>query len=161
MKLARIENNIVVEIAEQPDTFDGRASNPGDFYHPDAGFEIVDSDVEVRMVKDGDSFVAAPPPATPVVPVPASISDRQFFQQLAVAGIITQDQALASNAAVIPAPLLTIIDAMPANQQFATKMLVSGATLFERQNPVTIAIGSAYGMTSDQVDDFFRAAASL
>lgn len=67
-----------------------------------------------------------PPERPPIVsaPIPASISDRQFFQQLAIVGIITQDQALASNAAVIPAPLLTIIDAMPEDQQFAAKMLI-------------------------------------
>lgn len=93
--------------------------------------------------------------------VPQSISDRQFFQQLAVDGIITQDQALASNAAVIPPPLLTIIEAMPAEQQFAAKMLVSGATVFERNHPMTLAIAAARAMTSEQVDDFFRAAAAL
>jgi hypothetical protein len=111
-----------------------------------------------KWVADGgvpDPYVA--PPA----PVPASISDRQFFQQLAVLGIITQDDALASNAAVIPPPLLTIIDGMPAEQQFAAKMLVGGATVFERNHPMTIAIGTAYGWTSSQVDDFFRAASLL
>src|SRR5437899_12475242 len=46
-------------------------------------------------------------------PVPEVISDRQFFQQLAVLGIISQDEALASNAAVIPPPLLNIINGMP------------------------------------------------
>jgi len=93
--------------------------------------------------------------------VPPSISDRQFFQQLAVAGIITEEQALASNAAVIPAPLLAIINAMPAEQQFGAKMLVSGATIFERDNPMTIAIGTAYGWNAEQIDSFFRAAAAL
>jgi hypothetical protein len=44
--------------------------------------------------------------------------DRQFYQQLAVMHVITEDEALASNAAVIPAPLLAIIDQMPAEQQF-------------------------------------------
>jgi hypothetical protein len=90
-----------------------------------------------------------------------SISDRQFFQQLAVLGVITQDEALASNAAVIPQPLLDIIDAMPADQQFNAKMIVSGATVFERNNPLTIAIGTAYGWSSAQIDAFFVAAAKL
>ena len=94
-------------------------------------------------------------------PVPASISDRQFFQQLATDGIITEDQALASNAAIIPAPLLAIIDQMPAEQRFSVKMLVSGATTFERDNDVTIAIGEAYGMSPDDIDAFFIAAAAL
>jgi hypothetical protein len=94
-------------------------------------------------------------------PVPQSISDRQFFQQLAIGGIVTEDQALASNAAVIPAPLLAIIEQMPSDQQFAAKMIVSSATTFYRTNPMTIAIGTAYGMTSDHIDAFFTAAAAI
>jgi hypothetical protein len=78
-----------------------------------------------------------------------------------IAGIVTQDEALAANAAVIPPPLLDIIDEMPADQQFSIKMVVSGATMFERQNPLTISIGTAYGMTSDQIDAFFLAASLL
>lgn len=98
-----------------------------------------------------------PPPA----PVPQSISDRQFFQQLAAQGVISEDEALASCAAVIPAPLLALIEQLPSDQQFAAKMLVSGATVFERNHPMTIAIASAYGWTSDQLDAFFIAAATL
>lgn len=93
--------------------------------------------------------------------VPSSISDRQFFQQLAVAGVITEQEALASNAAVIPPPLLAIIDAMPAEDRFGAKMLVSGATVFERRHPMTEAIGSAYGWSAEQIDAFFIAAAEL
>jgi hypothetical protein len=54
--------------------------------------------------------------ADPPVSVPQSISDRQFFQQLAVQGIISQADALAANAAVIPPALLTLINAMPSAQ---------------------------------------------
>lgn len=103
----------------------------------------------------------ADPYVAPPAPVPQTISDRQFFQQLAVDGIITQAQALASNAAVIPEPLMTIINALPADQQFAAQMIVSGATVFERTNPLTIQIGAAYGWTSAQIDAFFTAAALL
>lgn len=102
-----------------------------------------------------DPYVAPPDP------VPQSISDRQFFQQLSIVGIITEDQALASNAAVIPPPLLALIEALPADQQFAAKMLVSGATIFERHHPITEAIGQAYGWTVEQIDGFFTAASLL
>lgn len=101
------------------------------------------------------------PYVPPPEPVPAEISDRQFFQQLAVAGIITEEQALAANAAVIPPPLLAIIGQMPSGDQFAAKMLVSGATVFQHNHPMTEAIGAAYGWTAAQIDDFFRAAALL
>ena len=101
------------------------------------------------------------PYVPPPEPVPAEISDRQFFQQLAVAGLITEEQALAANAAVIPSPLLAIIGQMPSGDQFAAKMLVSGATVFQRNHPMTEAIGAAQGWTAAQIDDFFRAAALL
>lgn len=94
-------------------------------------------------------------------PVPQSISDRQFFQQLAISGIITKDDALASNAAVIPLPLLAIISQMPEEQQFNAKMIISGATIYNRMDPLTLSIGAAYGWTSEQIDDFFRAASLL
>jgi hypothetical protein len=96
----------------------------------------------------------------PVVVIPP-ISDRQFFQQLAVQGIITQAEALASNAAVIPPELLALVNNMPVDQQFNAKMIISGAVVFYRNNPLTIAIGQAYGMTSTQMDQFFLAAALL
>lgn len=96
------------------------------------------------------------------VNIPA-ISDRQFFQQAAVAGMISQDEALAAVATgTIPPSLAVIVDAMtdPA-AQFAAKMLLSGATVFERQHPLTDAIGVALNMTSEQIDAFFVAAALL
>jgi hypothetical protein len=40
-------------------------------------------------------------------------------------------------------------------------MIVSGATTFERSHPLTVAIGAAYGWTSDQIDAFFRMASAL
>lgn len=90
-----------------------------------------------------------------------SISDRQFFQQLSVLGIITEEQALASNAAVIPPPLMSIIETLPQDQQFSAKMIVSGATVYERNHPLVEAIGAAYGWTSQQIDNFFSEASKL
>ncbi len=101
------------------------------------------------------------PVLVPPTPVPQSISDRQFFQQLSIFGIISEDEALASNRGIIPAPMLAIIDQMPADQQFSAKMIISGATVYNRNDPLTIGIGTAYGWTSEQIDDFFRAASAL
>lgn len=97
----------------------------------------------------------------PPVPVPAVISDRQFFQKLALMGIIPEADALASNAAVIPGALMTLINQLPAEDQFAAKMLVSGATEFRRDHPLTATIGAAFGWTSEQIDNFFREAVTL
>lgn len=105
-----------------------------------------------------------PDPADPdPVYVPLIISDRQFFQQAAVAGIITQAEALAAvQTGTIPAMLQMIIDELPdANQRFAATMLLAGATQFERNHPLTVEVGTHLGLTTAQVDDFFIAAAQL
>lgn len=97
----------------------------------------------------------------PIV-VPQVISDRQFFQQLATTGICTQQEALdAVKTGAIPAALAAIVNQMPAQQQFAANMIISGATSFERMHPMTVAIGTAYGWSSEQVDQFFIAAYQL
>lgn len=122
--------------------------------------ECDDSVTEQHSYADGNFIAPTPPVIT--APVPATISDRQFFQQLAVDGIITRAEALAAvKTGEIPAALAGIIDALPDDQKFAAEMLLSGATTFERAHPLSVAIGEARGMTAEEVDDFFRAAAAL
>lgn len=103
------------------------------------------------------------PYVIPSAPVPQIISDRQFFQQAAVAGIITQVEAVAAVATgTIPSMLQMIVDGLPdADQKFAATMLLAGATQFERSHPLTIAVGAHLGLSAAQVDDFFIAAAQL
>lgn len=99
----------------------------------------------------------APPPA-----VPQEISDRQFFQQLAVMGLITEDEAIAAVATgTLPAAMAAFIDQLPAKQQFAARMALQGATTFLRSNPLVKTFGAMQGMTSAEIDDLWRAAAVL
>lgn len=95
--------------------------------------------------------------------VPAEISKRQFFQQLAVTGIITTEDALAAvKVGTIPAPLQAFIDGIGDDDaEFAAEMVISGGVTFLRDHPLTIAIGTSQGMSSEQIDDFFRAASAL
>src|SRR4051812_23428952 len=59
--------------------------------------------------------------------IPETISDRQFYQQLAVQGIISQDDALAAVCVgTIPAAIQNFITSLPdAAQQFNAKMLLA------------------------------------
>ena len=99
----------------------------------------------------------APPP-----PVPPIISDRQFAQVLAVQGVITEDEALAWAArGDLPATLETAVMSLPEDQRFGARMLLSSATTYERNHPLVGALGSMLGYDSDQMDDFWRAAAAL
>lgn len=114
--------------------------------------------VDMTPEEIADYLASAPPTYVPPI-----ISDRQFFQQAAVAGIITQAEALdAVKIGAIPAVLQSIVDGIPdADQRFAATMLLAGATTFERSHPFTDAVGAALGWTSQQVDGFFIAAAQL
>jgi hypothetical protein len=90
-----------------------------------------------------------------------SLSRAQFFQQLAIAGIITQAESLAVYGGVIPNALLTLINGLPTDQQFKAKSLILGASEIQRAHPLTNAIGVAYGMSEDQIDAFFATASGL
>lgn len=99
-----------------------------------------------------------PPPE----PVPSAISDRQFFHILATDGLITEAEALtAVKTGDPPAAFETFIASLPVGDQFTARMLLEGATTFERNHPLTEAFGAMYGMTPEQVDDLWRRASAL
>lgn len=113
-----------------------------------------------QMVAEWESAggVIAPYQAPPAPP-PASISRRQFFQQAALGGFITQAEALdAVRSGTIPAPLQAAVNLLPAGERFAAEMLISGAQTFELAHPLTTAIGAQLGV---DVAAFFVAAAEL
>lgn len=100
----------------------------------------------------------APPP-----PVPESISDRQFAEQLAIDGLISIQEGLDwVSAGIVPTQLQTIVDAIedPAMNRSAN-FLLRGATVFERRHPMTEFLGAALGKTSDDLDAIWRNGALL
>lgn len=115
----------------------------------------------VPLTPEEIAEIESRPPPPPVVP--QEISDRQFFQQAAILNLITQQEALAAvKTGDVPALLQNIVDTIPdANQKFAAQMLLSGATVFQRNHPLVDNIGIALSWTSEQIDQFFIAAAQL
>jgi len=100
----------------------------------------------------------APPP-----PVPQSISDRQFAEQLAIDGLITIQEGLDwVSAGIVPTQLQSIVDAIedPAMNRSAN-FLLRGATIFERNHPMTEFLGAALGKTGDDLDAIWRSGALL
>lgn len=101
----------------------------------------------------------------PVEPQPnsvADISDSQFFQALALREEITEAEALeAVGPGVIPPAMDALIDQLPQDQRFAARMLIRGATTYERQHPIADLIRSLYGWSIEDTDDFWRFAATL
>lgn len=99
-------------------------------------------------------------PYVEATPIPG-ISRRQFFQQAAIAGIITENEALAAvTTGALPASVIAFIGSLPADQQFGAKMLFS-VNEFQRSTPLANAFGQAIGMTPEQIDAFFMAASQL
>lgn len=115
----------------------------------------------VELTPEEIAEIESRPPPAPVVP--QLISDRQFFQQAAVVGLITQAEALAAvQTGTVPAILMSVINGMSDEmQKFAAEMMLAGATVFDRNHPLTEGVGAALGWTSEQIDQFFMAASQL
>ena len=95
-------------------------------------------------------------------PVLPEISDRQFFQALAIVGIISEADALAAvMTGDLPAAFEAFVAALPSGEQFGARMALSGATIFRRDHPLTAAFGAASGKSPAEIDELFRLAASL
>lgn len=95
-----------------------------------------------------------------LTPVPTSVSRRQLLLALAQMGLITGEEAVASNVAV-PAGVQAVLDNMePAEKQVA-EITWLNFTEALRNDPLVAALAAANDMSSGDVDDFFRLAASL
>jgi hypothetical protein len=148
-----------------PLTIDGEP-NPA---YPAGGTEISDDQwmlflekqPNIKWDEPSKSFVAYSPPPPPAA-VPETISDRQFFQQLAIEGKITQDEALAAvQTGVLPAAIATLVAKLPTDQQFAARMLLCGATSFQRSSAIVPVLAQLYGMSAAALDALWTAAAAL
>lgn len=120
-------------------------------YEPHEINALIMDDAEAHALIN--SMIEAPPVQ--------SVTKRQFYQQAAVAGFVTQAEALQAVGGIIPATIQVMIDALPSDEQFNARMLISGAREIHRDHPLTAYIADEYGLTSEQVDDFFVAAAQL
>lgn len=95
-----------------------------------------------------DAAIAADIEAKRKASVPASVTRRQAKQALLLNGLLANVQ---------PA-----IDAIPdAAQRAMIQIEWDDSQVFERDRPALIALGSALGLTSVQLDDLFIGAAQL
>lgn len=120
--------------------------------------------VDGRLLKMTPEMEAAylaslPPPANSV---PAEISDRQFAQQLAVLGAISEAEALAWAArGDLPAAVETAVDQLPEDERFSARMLLAAATSYRREHSLVDELGQALGYEPSEIDELWRAAALL
>jgi hypothetical protein len=136
MKAALIRDGIVENIIIAGEGFD-----PGD------GAIVVpieDQPVEIGATYDGQTFTN-PAPSPP--PVPETVSPRQARLALLGIGMLDEvEQALAS---------------IPGAQGKAAQIDWEYATEVQRKSPLIATLGPALGLTSQQIDDLFRAAVAL
>lgn len=109
------------------------------------------------VLQDGEGNVVSTETLTHYEPVPEEISDRQFAMGLAIAGLITQAEALAFvKTGEVPTALQAMVDAIEdTGARFEAEMLVSGATVFKRSHPLVSMIASQVGWTEQQTDQFW------
>lgn len=104
--------------------------------------EILDNQGRRRW--SGGRLVEYEPPPSPA-PVPSAISDRQFAQALALAGTITEAEALAWAArGELPQAMEEALDQIPDTdgQRFGARMMLAAATSYERGHPLTEQLGA-------------------
>lgn len=96
------------------------------------------------------------------IPVPP-ISARQFFMQAEKEGLLTkQEVSDALKHRTIPASMQVILDGISdPEQKFNAEMQIIAAVNFDRNNPLSEMIGTAFGKTTYQIDQFFRDASAL
>lgn len=105
------------------------------------------------------SYIDPNPPAP--LPVPESITYRQFILGLLAASFITQEEALAAASGTIPACIDDVFDTLPVEDAVKAKITFKTMTSVYRSDPIVTAAGTALGQTSEDIDDFFRLSSTL
>ncbi len=160
MKYAWIENEKIRDVCH---------GIPSELYHPDIAVfydtevpdDAVNNDGWVNGVLVKPEPIVIPPPEPTPVPVPLEISDRQFWHQLALAGMITKTEAVAAvNTGTLPAQIEGIVASLPEDPEFESRMYFA-ARVYQRSHPFVDQMGAVMGLTSAMIDDLWRAAAVL
>jgi hypothetical protein len=139
---------------------DGWSEESAEWQPPDGSIAVLSDDAEVGDLYTDGKFHRLPVPEPFIVP--QIISDRQFFQQLAMLGLITQAEALAAvKTGDLPAAFHDLLMALPSDQQFSALMLMSGAVSFARTHPLTVSFGQAFGWSDAQLDNLWIEASKL
>ena len=115
--------------------------------------------------EDEDAHVAEWTAAQLKAQTPASISDRQFFEALSDLGHIPYSEALAAvQTGAIPTDMEDFLQLMASFDEAGAqkaRLLLAGATTFERDNYLVPVFGSMYGMTEEQIDALWRYGVTL
>jgi hypothetical protein len=148
------QQNIVVNII---------VAEPGVDPAPE-GFTFIETDLAgPGWVWDGNIFTNPNPPSTPSTIVPVSITRRQCALQLFAIGQITSQETLdMTKTATVPAAISAVFGAQVTSGAWTAEQrtfaeIDFAATNYYRNNSLL----SLMGLTEEQIDQFFIAAALL
>jgi hypothetical protein len=92
-----------------------------------------------------------------------TVSNRQFYQQLALSGLITREEALNAVKGTIPPAFDAALGKTNAtsDERFNAQMFLSSATTFPREHPVVKQLATAMNWSEDVVDQIWQYARKL
>ncbi len=145
--------NLVINVIELDEDAD---------YTPPTGQSLQFSDeAQIGWSWNGSVFTPPIEPPAPVV-VPYDITTRQFLIAAALGGIITQQEAIdAATTGAVPAAIQVVFDQLPEEQAFAAQITWAKMTTIPRVDPLVEAVGAMFGMTDEELDQFFIDASQI
>jgi hypothetical protein len=171
MQVIKGYNLVETQSGDVKEFFSGPIS-PNSFSIKVSGSNLEVCGPEIDVVYHGHKLIpvyeeiADVVPGTPTVPpvvANAIITRRQFYQQAAIAGFITQDDALNALAiGKIPPALEAVVNQLNTDdEKFAARMLLIGAEFFDKNNSLVENVRVALNLTEEDITNFFAAASLL
>ena len=136
MKYAFIRNNIALEVLQ---------TDPFTIFIPSyaAQFQEVNTDCQAGMVLEDGVWINPPV----VVPIPQEITMRQARLALLDAGLLANVQ--------------TAINSLPEPSKTKAMIEWDYSNALQRDNPFVTTLGTALGLSSDDIDNLFITASGL
>jgi hypothetical protein len=114
--------------------------------------DVMTGQVQVLEEEDAPSYAV-------VEPVPFSITPLQLWLTAVEFGFLTPAEAeLAASGNGLPVPLVNAINLLPEEQRPLARIIVFSADVVRRDSPIIAALGTVLGLTTAQIDNFFRVA---
>lgn len=110
---------------------------------------------EVQVVDLTPEEIALLPPPGPD-PVPGSMTFAQLLIGLVSEQWISEFEGEQWLQGVLPPQVTTLIETLPAEQQFAAKARASRPSAVLRNDSLVVSMGAAQGKTPEELDQFFR-----
>lgn len=105
-----------------------------------------------------EEIAARPTPPDPIIP---NLTFAQLLIGLVTEGWITEAEGEAWLTGTLPAPVLSLIATLPAEQRFAAKARAITPSIVLRNDPLVASLGAAQGKTAEQLDTFFTTYAQV